>query len=96
MEMILSARMVKADEALSMGLVSQVVDRPELLDRALDMAGRLTANSPNAQAAAIRAVQSSGRAEGFEVEIDQFGRCFEHSDFKEGVAAFLEKRKPAF
>ena len=96
MEMILSAPMVKADEALSMGLVSQVVERPELLDRALDMAGRLTANSPNAQAAAIRAVQSSGRAEGFEVEIDQFGRCFEHPDFKEGVAAFLEKRKPAF
>ncbi|MGB0510439.1 MAG: enoyl-CoA hydratase/isomerase family protein, partial [Flavobacteriales bacterium] len=60
MEMILSARMVKADEALSMGLVSQVVERPELLDRALEMAGRLTANSPNAQAAAIRAVQSSG------------------------------------
>ena len=96
MEMILSARMVKADEALSMGLVSQVVERPELLDHALDMAARLTANSPNAQAAAIRAVQSSGSAEGFEVEIDQFGRCFEHPDFKEGVAAFLEKRKPAF
>ena len=96
MEMILSARMVKADEALSMGLVSQVVERPELLDHALDMAARLTANSPNAQAAAIRVVQSSGSAEGFEVEIDQFGRCFEHPDFKEGVAAFLEKRKPAF
>jgi enoyl-CoA hydratase len=96
MDMILSARMVKADEALSMGLVGQVVERPELLERALDMAGRLTANSPNAQAAAIRAVQSSGSAEGFEVEIDQFGRCFEHPDFKEGVAAFLEKRKPAF
>ena len=96
MEMILSARMVKADEALSMGLVSQVVERPELLDHALDMAARLTANSPKAQAAAIRAVQSSGSAEGFEVEIDQFGRCFEHPDFKEGGAAFLEKRKPAF
>ena len=96
MDMILSARMVKADEALSMGLVGPVVERPELLERALDMAGRLTANSPNAQAAAIRAVQSSGSAEGFEVEIDQFGRCFEHPDFKEGVAAFLEKRKPAF
>ena len=81
MDMILSARMVKADEALSMGLVGQVVERPELLERALDMAGRLTANSPNAQAAAIRAVQSSGSAEGFEVEIDQFGRCFEHPDF---------------
>jgi len=96
MEMILSARMVKADEALNMGLVSQVVSRDALMDSALDMAQRLTANSPNAQASAIRAVLSSGSAEGFEIEIEEFGRCFDHPDFKEGVSAFLEKRKPAF
>ena len=66
------------------------------MDSALDMAQRLTANSPNAQASAIRAVLSSGSAEGFEIEIEEFGRCFDHPDFKEGVSAFLEKRKPAF
>jgi len=96
MEMILSARMVKADEALSMGLVSRVIEREALMDSALDMAGRLTGNSPNAQAAAIRSVQSSGSAEGYEVEIEEFGRCFDHPDFEKGVSAFLEKRKPAF
>ena len=96
MDMILSARMVRADEALSMGLVSQVVEREGLLDAARQTAAALSANSPNALAAAIRCVHASGSAEGFEVEIDQFGRCFEHADFKEGVDAFLNKRKPDF
>lgn len=96
MDMILSARMVRADEALSMGLVSQVVEREGLLEAARQTAAAMSANSPNALAAAIRCVQASGSAEGFEVEIDQFGRCFEHADFKEGVDAFLNKRKPDF
>ena len=96
MEMILSARMVKAEEALAMGLVSTVVEREALMEEALRMAGALSANSPKALEAAIRAVQASGSPEGYEVEIDQFGRCFSNEDFKEGVAAFLEKRKPEF
>ena len=79
-----------------MGLVSRVVEREALMTVALDMAHRLTENSPNAQASAIQAVQASGAADGFQIEIDAFGRCFNHPDFKEGVAAFLGKRKPEF
>ena len=96
MEMILSARMAKAEEALSTGLVSKVVERDALMDEAISMARGLAANSPKALEAAIRAVQASGSPEGYEVEIDQFGRCFANEDFKEGVAAFLGKRKPEF
>ena len=96
MEMILTARMIKADEALSVGLVSRVVSREELMEAAIEAAKPLTRNSPNAMAAAIRCVQSSGTTEGFEVEIDQFGRCFDHPDFHEGVDAFLNKRKAEF
>lgn len=96
MEMILSARMIKAAEALGCGLVSASVPRESLMDEALRVAQGLVANSPKALAAAIRAVQASGSPEGYEVEIEQFGRCFANEDFKEGVAAFMEKRKPAF
>lgn len=96
MDLILSARMVNAEEALSMGLVSRVVEREALIPVALEMAQHLTQNSPNAQTAAIQAVQASGSADGFKVEIEAFGRCFDHPDFREGVAAFLEKRKPEF
>ena len=96
MEMILSARMIKAVEALGCGLVSASVPREDLMKEALGVAHGLAANSPMALAAAIRAVQASGSPEGYEVEIDQFGRCFSNQDFTEGVAAFLEKRKPDF
>ena len=96
MEMTLTARMVKADEALASGLVSRVVPQADLMDAAMAIANQLSANSPNALAAAMRSVLASGSPEGFEVEIEEFGRCFDHADFQEGVAAFLEKRKPNF
>ena len=56
--------------------MSKVVERDALMEEALSMARGLAANSPKALEAAIRAVQASGSPEGYEVEIDQFGRCF--------------------
>jgi enoyl-CoA hydratase len=97
-EIIFTAGMLKADEALQWGLVNAVVEQSELLATCETMAQKMLANSPMAIAAAIRCV-NAGFTEGmngFEVEIEEFGKCFGTSDFKEGTTAFLEKRKPNF
>ena len=98
LEMILTAGMATAEEALAMGLVNRVVEQEVLLQTCLDMAAVMTRHSPNAQAAAMRAVLAGyqpGR-EGFQAEINAFGDCFGTPEFVEGTTAFLEKRKPVF
>ncbi|MEN9969510.1 MAG: hypothetical protein RIR94_1715 [Bacteroidota bacterium] len=97
-EIIFTAGMLKADEALQWGLVNAVVEQTELLATCETMAQKMLANSPMAIAAAIRCVNAgfSEGVNGFEVEIEEFGKCFGTKDFKEGTTAFLEKRKPNF
>lgn len=98
MEMILSAGMVQADEALQWGLVNHVVPKEQLLSTCIELAGRIMKNSPVALAAAIRAVNAGHEpgADGMQREIEEFGKCFGTADFKEGTSAFMEKRKPGF
>lgn len=98
-EMIFTAGMISADEALTWGLVNHVCEAEELLDLAEKTAGKILNNSPLAIASAIRSVNAlylKGGQAGFDTEIDEFGKCFGTSDFKEGTGAFLEKRKPNF
>jgi enoyl-CoA hydratase len=97
-EMIFTAGMLKADEALQWGLVNAVVEQADLLATCETMAQKMLANSPMAIAAAIRCVNAgfTEGVNGFEVEIEEFGKCFGTTDFKEGTTAFLEKRKPNF
>lgn len=97
-ELIFTAGMISAQEALDWGLVNYVVDQPELLAKAEEIAGKILKNSPLAIAAAIRSVNAgfADGTNGFEVEIEEFGKCFGTKDFKEGTSAFLEKRKPNF
>jgi enoyl-CoA hydratase len=97
-ELIFTAGMLKADEALQWGLVNAVVEQADLLATCETMAQKMLANSPMAIAAAIRCVNAgfTEGVNGFEVEIEEFGKCFGTTDFKEGTTAFLEKRKPNF
>ena len=99
MEMCLTGRMMDAEEAERAGLVSRIIPAAELLDEAMKTAERIAAMS---KPAAMMAKESVNRAyettlaEGVRFERRLFHSTFAMADQKEGMAAFIEKRKPAF
>ncbi len=98
MEMIMTAGMIDAKEALEYHLVNHVTTPEELIPLAEKLAGKIMKNSMVAVAAAIKAVNANYEdgVNGFEVEIDEFGSSFGTEDFQEGTSAFLNKRKANF
>lgn len=95
-ELIFSAKMIGADRAKEIGLVNEVFSQEDLLTKTLELATLIARNSPMGISKAIAAVNQSDGQNGYETEIKSFGELFEMSDKKEGVQAFLEKRKPQF
>jgi len=97
-EMILTAEMVSAAEAYRTGLVNHVSEPDMIIVKSEEIIKKIISNSPFAVACAIRAVNAGfiDGQNGFEAEIAEFSNCFGSEDFKEGVAAFLEKRKAEF
>lgn len=98
MEMIMTAKMIGADEALNYGLVNQVTTQEELMPTCNKIALKIVKNSSVAIASAIRAINAgyTNGVNGFKTEIEEFGKCFGTADFKEGTTAFIEKRKAKF
>jgi enoyl-CoA hydratase len=98
-ELILTGRRVKADEALRIGLVNAVYPLDQLLPEATKLAGQIAANSPRAVSTAKRLMQLAFNgqiASGLETEVRLFGEGFGTPDQREGMRAFVEKRKPVF
>ena len=99
MDMILTGRMMDAAEAERSGLVSRIVPAATLIEEALKMAAQTAALSrPSVLMAkeAINRAYETTLAEGVRFERRLFHSLFATSDQKEGMAAFVEKRKPAF
>lgn len=98
-EMIYAATNVKAEKALEIGLVNSVVAAGEVVQAAKDLAAKINRNAPYAVQASKRAMNDGinldiDRALALEAEV--FGICFSTEDQKEGMSAFLEKRKATF
>jgi enoyl-CoA hydratase len=99
MEMILTGRMMDAAEAERLGIVARVVPAERLMEEALATAEKIASLSKPVIAAAKRAVNAAYEnplSKGLSHERDAFHRMFDLADQKEGMAAFLEKRKAVF
>ncbi len=96
-ELILSGNVIDAKRALEIGLVTNVLPPDKLLDEVKALAAKIASQGPVAVRLAKQAINrgidgSFETGEGYESEV--FGLCFSHPESKEGLKAFLEKRKP--
>lgn len=98
LELLLTADMISANEALQLGLVNYVTPTDQLMPRCLEVLNKIIGKSPLVVDQVIACVNSyyQKQEDGFELEIDEFSKCISTADFKEGTAAFLEKRAPVF
>lgn len=98
-ELLFTADMIDATEAYRIGLVNKVTEPEDLLAEAEKMARRIIKNAPLAVQLTKAAVNNGSQTDlhrGIAYEAEVFGLCFATQDQKEGMAAFMEKRKPSF
>lgn len=98
-DLLLSARLITADEAKQIGLVNHVTDAAGVLEKALAIAEEMTQNSPSSLAMTkklLAAAPSMGLQEGIRYAIELNALARTTDDLKEGIGSFLEKRKPVW
>ncbi|MDQ3681515.1 MAG: enoyl-CoA hydratase-related protein, partial [Bacteroidota bacterium] len=98
LELLMSGNMIDASTALQYGLVNYVVPIDDLLTKTNTILQTIITKAPLAIAHCIKAANAvfDHSLNGYDVEIESFGECFNTADMKEGAAAFLEKRKANF
>ena len=98
MELLMTAYMIDAQTAFQLGLVNYVTTQDQLMAKSIEIINKIKAQSPVAIAAVVRSVDAYYKegVDGFETEVNEFANCFGTDDFKEGVTAFLEKKKADF
>ncbi len=98
-ELIFTGELFTAERALAIGLVNRVAPQAELMQAALDMAGKISSRSRPSIIQAKRLINRGCEMplrEALRLEIDTFADLFATEDQKEGMKAFIEKRPPAF
>lgn len=98
LELLLTADAITAETALNIGLVNEITEAENLINRCREILTKIASKSPSAIAMVIECVNDffEDGKNGFETEIKRFGEAFGTNDFKEGTTAFLEKRKANF
>ena len=97
--MIYTGKVIRADEALRIGLVNSIHEPEELMPAAIEMAKKMLACAPVAICLAKLSINENydlNAPEALELESKLFGKCFATADQKEGMDAFLNKRKATF
>lgn len=95
-ELVYGGRNIKADKALSIGLVNAVYPKEELMAAAMKLAGNIAKNAPKAVAASKRAINRGLEGtmdDGIAIEVEEFSNCFNTEDQKYGMEYFLDKNK---
>ena len=99
MELILTGNMISAEKAENWGLVNLATDEDSLKDKTMEIAKLISEKSPFAIERAkksVKLVSNTSMKKGLKIEQELFVECFKSNDGKEGIKAFIEKRKPEF
>lgn len=98
-ELCMTGEMIDAQQAKELGLAAKVFPADQLIDETMKVARALAAKSPGVLRSIKKVIDSGADIDlrnGCELEVEAFGICFASEDMREGVAAFIEKRKPEF